>query len=405
MDQNALFAAALGLTPPWQVRSVSFDLAQKRLDITIGFPPGSEFVCPSCGSPHAKAYDTDAKEWRHLNFFQHEAWLRAQVPRVQCDRGCGVKRIDVPWARPGSGFTLLFEALVMTLAREMPVAAIAKLLSIQDTRIWRMLHHHVDDARGRVDMSDVQRVGLDETASRRGHNYISVFFDMDQGQLLFATSGKDKQTVSSFAKDLQAHKGKPKSILQVCSDMSAAFIAGVGEEFPQAEITFDRFHIMKIIGEAVDQVRREEAKSQPLLTNTRYIWLKNRDNLTAKQTETLASLQKHHLKTARAYQIRLSFQDFFQQPNRQQAEAFLNKWYFWATHSRLQPIIDAARTIKRHWQGVLNWQDSHLTTGLVEGFNSLLQAAKARAKGYRSDRNFITMAYLLGGQLQFALPT
>jgi transposase len=405
VDQKTLFAAALGLATPWEVWSVRFQPKEKRLDISIGFPPGSLFTCPICQSPNAKAYDTDEKGWRHLNFFEHEAWLNARVPRVKCDQGCGVKRIDVPWARPGSGFTLLFEALIMTLASEMPVAQIAELLGVQDTRLWRIIHYHVAEARKNLDMSEVSRVGMDETASRRGHNYISLFFDMDQSQLLYATPGKGKDTVENFSKDLVTHQGKVKSILQVCCDMSPAYISGVGKQFPKAEITFDRFHIMKVINNAVDQVRREEVGAQPLLKKTRYIWLKNPGNLTSKQQTTMDSLTKYHLKTARAYQIRLTLQELFLQPNRQEGEAFLKRWYFWATHSRLPPIIAAAKTIKNHWDGVLNWFDSQLTSGLVEGFNSLLQAAKARARGYRNNENFIAMAYLLGCRLNFALPT
>ncbi|TAK93909.1 ISL3 family transposase [Patescibacteria group bacterium] len=405
MDQETLFTLALGLTSPWEVRNIRFSSEDRRLDIFVGFPRGSLFTCPVCGSKGAKAWDTAEKSWRHLNFFQHEAWITASVPRVKCDQGCGVKKIEVPWARSGSGFTLLFEAMIMIMAREMPVAQVAEIMDVHDTRLWRTLHHYVDEARSHLDLSEVKRVGMDETASRRGHHYISLFFDMDESQLLFATQGKDKETVDAFAKDLTAHKGRPKSVLQVCCDMSPAFISGVKAQFPDAEITFDRFHIMKIVNDAVDQVRREEATTQPLLAKTRYIWLKNPGNLTAKQQSTMNSLKNHKLKTARAYQIRLTLQDFFRLPTRQEGEAFLKRWYFWATHSRLPPIVAAAKTIKNHWDGVLNWFDSRLTTGLVEGFNSLLQAAKARARGYRSTANFITMAYLIGSQLNFSLPT
>ncbi|MBF0165831.1 MAG: ISL3 family transposase [Magnetococcales bacterium] len=405
MDPSTLFTLALGLTPPWEVWSIRFSPEKHRLDISIGFPLGSLFICPVCGSKGAKAYDTTEKRWRHLNFFQYEAWLTARVPRVECDQGCGVKKIGVPWARPGSGFTLLFEALIMVLVREMPVTQVAHLLGVHDTRLWRIIRHHVSDARKRLNLSDVKRVGMDETASRRGHHYISLFFDMDKSLLLFATKEKDKETVKAFAQNLTARNGKPESVLEVCCDMSPAFISGVREPFPNAEITFDRFHIMKAVNDAVDQDRREEVRTQPVLSKTRYIWLKNPGNLTVKQQATLASLKERNLKTARAYQIRLTLQELFQTRSRKEGEAFLKKWYFWATHSRLPPMVAAAKTIKNHWEGVLNWFHSGLTTGLVEGFNSLLQAAKARARGYRSDTNFITMAYLIGGKLNFTLPT
>ncbi len=352
----------------------------------------------------SKAYDTEQKTWRHLNFFQHETYIHARVPRVECPDGCGIKTVEVPWARPRSGFSLLFEALIMTLVREMPVAAIAALIGEHDTRIWRVLHHYVDEARKEMDCSGVERIGMDETASRRGHNYITLFYDLDEKRLLFGTEGRDQSVVSAFREDLQAHGGDPAQIRQVCSDMWPAYIRGVSDCFPEAEITYDRFHTMKILNAAVDQVRREEAGTRGELKNTRYLWLKNPTNLTARQKQTMEDLPTHNLKTARAYQIRLTFQELFQQPSREAAEAFLKRWYFWATHSRLDPIIQAAKTIKKHWDGILNWFDSLITTGLIEGFNGLIQAAKARARGYRTNRNLITMAYLVVGKLDFGLP-
>ena len=401
-----LFQLALGLKPPWQVSSTEFNLEQKRLDIKIHFAKGSTFPCPECDQVALKAYDTVEKSWRHLNFFQHEAYLTAKVPRVDCPQ-CGVHLIDnIPWARRESGFTLLFEAMIMTLAKSMPVKTIGTIVGEHDTRIWRILHHYVDRGREQVNHSKVKHVGVDETSSKRGHNYVSLFVDLEEARILFATEGKDASTVKRFQQDLVVHNGDPESITEFCSDMSPAFIKGVKESFPAAHLTFDKFHIMKIINDAVDEVRRQEQKERPELIRTRYIWLKNPKNLKVAQAKTLEELQvkKLNLKTMRAYHIRLNFQDFFTQPL-ETAEAFLKKWYFWATHSRLQPIIDAAYTIKRHWDGVLRWFHSRISNGMLEGFNSLVQAAKARARGYRTDRNLIAMIYLIGGKLNFGLPT
>jgi transposase len=186
--------------------------------------------------------------------------------------------------------------------------------------------------------------------------------------------------------------------------MSPAFIAGVQAQFPTAQLTFDTFHIMKVINEAVDQVRREEQKREPELKGSRYAWLKNPPHLTTKQHATLSRLTHRKLKTVRAYHLRLTFQEFWTHPA-EEADAFLRQWFFWATHSRLQPMREAAYTIKRHWDGVLRWFTSHITTGVLEGINSLVQAAKARARGYRTTRNLITMVYLIAGKLKFALPT
>jgi transposase len=321
----------------------------------------------------------------------------------------------VPWARDGSGFTLLFEAHVMDLIPAMPVAAAARMVGEHDTRLWRIIHHYVNAARARADHSGISRVAFDETAARRGHDYVSLFVNLDRSQVLFVADGKDAATfafgwrtpsvsecgtVSAFADDLTEHGGDPAKVCEVCIDMSPAFIKGTTQHLPQAEITFDKFHTVKIVNDAVDEVRREEQKRRPELKRTRYAWLKNETNLSTSQRETIESLARSNLKTARAYQIRLTFQEFYQQPSREGAETFLKKWYFWATHSRLQPMIDAAKTVKRHWDGILRWHDTHIANGILEGINSLVQAAKAKARGYRSAHNLKAMIYLIAGKLE-----
>src|SRR5471030_1237387 len=386
MRDTALLQLALGLTPPWTASRAGFDPEAHRLDIEIDFAPGSRFACPVCGAGDCPAYDTERKTWRHLNFFQHQAYLSARVPRIRCD-ACGIKTVNVPWARPGSGFTLLFEALVMTMLSAMPVAAVARIVGEHDTRLWRVMHHYVDQARTRTDAVGVTRVAIDETAARRGHDYITLFADIDQARVLFATEGKDAGTIAAFADGLAAHGGDAGAVDEVCIDMSPAFIKGTAEHLPNAAITFDKFHAVKIINDAVDQVRRAEQKGQSVLRGTRYIWLRNPANLSDRQQATLDSLPTRHLKTARAYQIRLAFQDLYDQPSAEAGASFLKKWYFWATHSRLTPMIDAARTVKHHWDGILRWFDSRIANGLIEGINSLVQAAKAKARGYRSIRN------------------
>ena len=403
MQDTELFQMALGLLPPWLVERCSFDPEGKQLDIHIDFSRGGEFACPECGRPACKAYDTLNKVWRHLNFFEHVTYLHVRTPRVECP-DCGVKLVPVPWAREGSGFTLLFEAFLMAMAKEMPVNAIARLVGEHDTRIWRVLYHYVEEARSEQDYSEVCRIGMDETSSKRGHNYITVFVDMDKSKVLFATPGKDAATLTAFKDDLEAHGGEAEDIKQACCDMSPAYIHGIEETFANASITFDKFHILKVINEAVDEVRRMEQKTRPELKKTRFAWLKNPRNLTVKQRGIIEDLNvpKLNLKTAKGYQIKLTFQQLYEQP-REHAEEFLKRWYFWVTHSRLQPMVAAARTIKRHWAGILAWFESGITNGVLEGINSLIQAAKAKARGYRSIRNLITIVYLIAGKLDLSV--
>jgi len=403
MRDTDLLQLALTLVPPWLVTRSDFDPERRRLDIHIDFPKGSRFACPGCGAADCPAYDTEEMTWRHLNFFQHQAYLHARVPRIDCG-SCGIKKVSVPWAREGSGFALLFEALIMALVQAMPVKAVARLVGEHDTRLWRVIHHYVDRGRARADFSAVTRLACDETAARRGHDYISLFVDLDRARVLFATEGKDAGTVAAFAADFAAHGGDPGAVAEVCIDMSPAFIKGTADHLPNAAVTFDKFHAVKIINDAVDRVRRAEQRAHGQLTGTRYIWLRNPATLSEKQRATLESLPTRTLKTARAYQIRLTFQEFYDQSDRVVAAAFLRKWYFWATHSRLAPMIEAARTVKRHWDGILRWFDSKIANGLIEGINSLVQAAKAKARGYRSTRNLKAIVYLLAGKLDLALP-
>jgi len=403
MRDTALLQLALGLTAPWTVGRSNFDPEARRLDIEIAFTPGSRFACPDCGTAACPVHDTERRTWRHLDFFQHQAYLNGRVPRIRCDK-CGVRTVSVPWARPGSGFTLLFEAMVVTMMAAMPVKAVARMVGEHDTRLWRVLHHYVDEGRANMRAAGLTRLALDETAIGRGHDYISLFVDLEQRRVLFATEGKDAATVAAFADDLVAHGGDPAAVAEVCIDMSAAFIKGVTENLPEASITFDKFHTVKIVNEAVEKVRREEQKSRPELKASRWVWLKNESNLSSGQRALRDSLAKSHLKTARAYQIRLAFQDLYDQPSAEAAVDHLKRWYFWATHSRLAPVIDAAKTVKRHQDGVLRWFDSNISNGLIEGINSLVQAAKAKARGYRSVRNLIAMVYLIVGKLDLRLP-
>lgn len=404
MRDTDLFQLALGLVPPWLVKAANFDAEKKRLDIEIDFTRGGLFACSGCGKPDCPTHDTVTKTWRHLDFFQHQAYLTARVARTKCD-DCGVRLVNVPWARPGSGFTLLFEALVMAMISAMPVNAAARLVKEHDTRLWRVIIHYVEQALARADFSSVTRVAVDETAAKRGHNYISLFVDIDQRRVLHVTEGKDAKTVAAFAADLVAHGGKAENIAEVCIDMSAAFIKGVGEHLPEAAITFDKFHAVKLVNDAVDEVRRAEVKERPELKRSRYLWLKNQRNLSAGQQASLGSLTRTNLKTARAYQLRLAFQDMYAEPSRWWGEHFLDRWLSWAMRCRLEPMKDAARTIKQHKEGILRWFNSKIANGLIEGINSLVQAAKAKARGYRSIRNLKAMVYILAGKLELRLPT
>jgi transposase len=316
----------------------------------------------------------------------------------------GVRQVSVPWARPGSGFTLLFEALVLSFAAAMPMAKAAAMTREHDTRIWRIVEHHVNAARDQLDATSVRRVGMDETSARKGQDYISLFADLDARRVLFATDGRNADTVARFAVDLAGHGGDPRNITDTSSDMSTAFISGIRAHLPNATMTFDKFHLAAKLSEALDAVRRTEVTTRPELKHTRWLWLKNFSNLSVKQRGELHQLMRPSAKlaTARALRWREDFQAFYDQ-HPSYAPEYLRRWCSGAKRSRLQPIKDFVALVEKHWDGILAWHQNHLNNGLLEGINSLVQAAKARARGYRNKTKMITIVYLTAAKLQ--LPT
>jgi transposase len=400
-----LFTAALGLGEPWRVSGAEFTEDTGRLDLHVSYPRGTRFRCPEpgCGQDRCPVHDTMDKTWRHLDFFQHKAFLHARVPRVRCPEH-GVRLVAVAWARPGSGFTMLFEALVLTFAKAMPMKRVQAMVREHDTRVWRIVEHHVATARAKEDFSGVRRVGMDETSARKGQDYISLFADLDAARVLFATEGRDAGTVARFAADLSAHGGDPTQVSTTSSDMSAAFISGIGEHLPNAQLTFDRYHLAAKLSEAVDAVRRAEVATRPELKHTRWLWLKNWANLSTAQRRELQRLLRPsaQLATGRALRWREDFQAFYDQ-HPSYAPEYLRSWCAGAKRSRLQPIKDFVALVERHFDGIIAWHATRVSNGLLEGTNSLLQAAKARARGYRTKSKMITIAYLIAGKLP--LPT
>ena len=393
---EALFRSALGIESPWYVKDISFDLELKRLDIDLDFTRGSKF---ELDGEMCAVHDTVCKRWRHLNFFEHECYLHARVPRVKGSDG-KVKLILPPWSGKLDGFTLLFEAMCVEFCKHMPVSQVGRLVGVSDFKLWRMLELYVAQARYDEDYSDVSVIGMDETSLAKRHHYITLFVDMVRKRTLFITPGKGADTVKDFAADLEQHHAHANQVTNVSCDMSPAFIKGVRDQLPNAAITFDKFHVIKIINDAVDQIRREEAKTNPLLKGKRYLFIKNRTNFSKKQQDTLETLQMEHLNlsTMKALHIRENFQQIYQAWSMGQFISWLRKWVTWVKQSGLKPMEKAADMVLNHWNGIIQWKQSQLTNGLLEGLNSVIQAAKRKARGYKQ-KHFITIAYLLTGKL------
>lgn len=396
-----MFKVALELEEPWKLTHIEYDDKDEAWHLFIDFERGAIFACPSCGAA-CKAYDAEKKEWRHLDFWNWKTYMHARVPRTNCMNCNKVTLVPVKWSRPLSHFTLQFDAWAMRLMAEMPVNAAARELREHDTRMWRIFHHYVHGAMNELDLTGVKRIAVDETSSRRGHRYITLFVDVDTKTVLFATEGKSKDTLEKFKQHLMNKGATATQIQEICCDMSPAFIRGIQEQFPEAEITFDKFHVMKMVNEAVDDVRREEQKQVPELKNSRYLWLKNASTLKNEQKVELDKLKDGHLQTGKAYRLKLSLQELWTQPHIL-ADVYLREWMGWARRSQLKPMMELSKTLKRHEEGILRWFHSRMTNGLLEGINGLIQAAKRKARGYRNVQNLIAMVYMTANKLR--LPT
>jgi transposase len=369
-DKNStrLFSLALGLEEPWLVEGVKLMPGEQpktfELHISINFRRGYEFV--SEDGQKGKTHDTEEKIWRHLDFFQHQCYLHARVPRIKQEDG-NVRQVSVPWARNGSGFTLLFEAYAMLLIEnEMPVSDVADCVKITSPRLWRVFNYWIEQAKSKDDLSSVCEIGIDETSTKKGHNYVTTFVDMEKHRVIDVQQGKDKETVTDFVEQLELKGGDRKQIEQVSIDMSPAYIAGTLEMFENGQITFDKFHIIQHLNKAMDDVRKAERVGNELIKNHKYTFLRPNKKLTEKKREELEYITMLYPKLGEAYRLKEMFLDVFEIEDDDKAKEYLKFWCDLVLESGIYPFIKFVNLIKAHWFGIVNYFNSNLTNGILE---------------------------------------
>lgn len=414
MTPEKLFHELLGLGLNWEVKDSRFDRESSTVVLEIRETDRlwEAQRCPKDGGL-VFCYDhTEELVWRHLNVFQHRCEIRCRLPRGKC-RQCGhIYRVRPPWEGLSIHFTREFEAYALLLMREMPVAKVAEVTQESDTRLWRMLFRHVDSAYAEADFSNVWCVGVDEMSIRKGHEYISVFADLMGKRVIFATEGKDKETWTRFIETFEKHNGHRHSITEVSMDMSLAYEAGVKEHCRNAQVVFDKFHVLSNVGKAVDRVRTAEMsygghEVREVLKKSRWLWRKNPENLDDREHKHLEKIQNKNLSTSKAYQMRLVLQDIYRSPTATAARHRLKIWCRWIrwvarSHpSRLfASMLTAAEMVEDHMAGILAHWKSGITNAFMEGLNSVFSAVKRKARGYRSSVYLITILYLLAGKLR-----
>ncbi len=414
MTPEKLFHELLGLGLNWEVSESRFEAASGTVFLEIRETPKlwESARCPQ-DTGLVFCYDhTEALTWRHLNVFQHRCEITCRLPRGKC-RQCGhVFRVRPPWEGLSTHFTKEFEAFALVRMREMPVSKVGELVGETDTRLWRMLFRQVEAAYAEADFSSVCCVGVDEMSARKGREYLSVFADLVAKRVLFATEGKDQGAWHKFVETLEKHNGHRHAITQASMDMSVAYQAGVADTCRNAQVVFDKFHVIKNANEAVDKVRKAElrlggAGVWEALRQSVWLWRKNPENLTDKEQARLVKIKDKNLATAKAYQMRLVLQDIYRSAEARTATHRLQVWIRWVRWvARFYPaslfvsMLKLAQMIERHLAGILAHWKWGITNAFMEGLNSVFSATKRKARGYRSTTHLIAMLYLVAGKLR-----
>ena len=410
MTPEQTFGQLLGLGKSWRVVESRFEAESSTFFLKVEETPE---LWPEesarAGTPVTCHDHVEPMQWRHLNVFNKECVIVCALPRGRRGDDSKVYRVTPPWEARSKHFTQEFEAFALTLMREVPVKHAGQILGESDTRMWRMLFAHVKAAYERLSFDNVVRVGADEMNRRKGHNYLTVFADLMTKRVLFATPGKDALVWGAFAGELLRHNGHPKAIQYVAIDMSPAYIKGVSDNLGNAQVVYDKFHVIQNVVEACDRVRKVESRSnagkRDQLERTRWMWLKNRTNWTEKETHKWESMSLERCVTGMAYEMRLVLQGIYQWKDVGEAKKLFGNWCAWVqaireqTGELLEPMARAARMIEGHLEGILAHWTQGLTTAFMEGLNSLFSAVKRKARGYRSVEYMTTMLYFAAGKL------
>ena len=400
MDSNLLFTSALGLKAPWQVSDIRFEPEQGEIHFDLACA-SKRLDCPACAGADQPIHDRVQRTWQHLHFFQFKAFLHAPLPRVKCGHCGKVTQVEVPWARPGSGFTLLMDALVLTLAKKLPVSAIAQLFGVSENRIWRAINVHVEAARAQASYADVKALGVDEKFVGRRLGYLTIFHDPLDPKTIGTVEGRKADTFEDFKEDFIAHEGQPDLIEFITMDMSRSFQAGARQQFPNAQICFDAFHVSKLVHDALDEVRRSEVKQDASLKGSRWALLKSAKDWSFQQITDMHWLQRSGLKTARAWRMKERYQEIHQQCRAgEDPEPLFRSWISWARRSRLEPFKRLGKTLKAHLPGILAAYRLGASNAVAENINSQIQAAIVRARGFQSLRSLTNIIFLTTGKLQ-----
>jgi transposase len=409
MQDRDLYRRILGIEAPWYVERIELKLAQGEVHVYLDHHEMIEWACAQCGAP-AKLYDHQSqREWRHLDPCPHRTVLHARPPRAACGEH-GVRVVKLPWAEASSRFTALFEALAVEWLKEASQQAVAGQMGLSWEEIHGILERAVERELERRQAEEIEQIGVDEKAYRKGHRYVTLINDLAKSRVLYVAEGREQSSLDGFWETLTP--AQLVGIQAVAMDMWDRYVRPVGEHLPGAaeKIVFDKFHIAQHLGEAVGQVRRKEHKTlkaagDERLVGTRYEWLKNPATMDPQERRQFAELRNAELKTARAWALKETGMALFSYVYEGPAKKHFRWWYNWAVRSRLQPMIEVARTLKRRFENVITYLRHRVTNAASESINAKIQWVRYTARRFRNLRNFIHAIYFHCGGLNLAPAT
>ncbi len=400
MRDRDLYAKILNLPEPWIVGDVDLDVKGKSVVVRLGRREDASLECPECGIA-CPGYDAQPRRWRHLDTCQFQTVLEADVPRCSCPEH-GVKQVRVPWAEPGSRFTALFECLAIDWMRECGRSATARQLLLSWSEADGIMQRAIDRGLARRVAITTPVLGVDEK-SFQGREFVTVVCDLDNGTVLHVADGRGSEALKECYMAMTPEQRD--AVGAVAMDMHQPYVNATQSALPEATIVFDKFHIAKLAGEAVDQVRRQEAKQlaeddDDRLKGTRYGWLRNPLNESRDQRRAFEPLRRRKLQTARGWAMKETLMGFFDCFQAGRAQRFFLKWYGWAVRSRLKPFKRLARTLRSRLPTLLNWCRWPITNAITEALNSKIQWIKYTARGFRSREGYRRAIYFHCGALE-----
>lgn len=403
MQDIELYRYLLGLKPPWKVERVKLDVINQRVDIWAYHTKGLRWPCPECGTKMPLYDHAEERTWRHLDSCQFMTFLHAQPPRVHCKKH-GVRRVRLPWAEEKARFTALFERLAIDVMRACDILSASRIMRISWDEAWHIMERAVQRGLKAKKKRQAKQMGVDEKTAGRGHDYVTIVNDLERATVEHVEDGRKKESLDAYFAELS--KREREKIEAIAVDIWDPYLASIREHIPEAEekIVFDRYHLMTHMVKAVDEVRKEEHRElkkagDERLTGSKYIWLYSRENLPERHKQRFQNLKEMHLKTARAWAIKESLRELWRYRRVGWAIHHFKAWFFWATHSRLKPVIEVARMFRKYLRQILTYFRHRITNAVSEGLNSKIETIRKMAYGFRNREHFKTAIYFHCGGL------